>query len=65
MLKIKKELKKDIKDLSLGTSRTNYIDPRITVSFFKKHNLNIEKVFTKNLLNKFDWAKDVEKDFKY
>lgn len=65
LLKMKKELKKDIKDLSLGTSKTNYIDPRITISFFKKHNLNIEKVFTKNLLKKFDWAMDVEKDFKY
>ena len=64
-LKLKKELKKELKELSLGTSKINYIDPRITVAYFKKHNLNIEKVFTKTLLNKFKWALVVDKDWKY
>jgi DNA topoisomerase-1 len=65
LLKEKKKLKKDLRDLSLGTSKINYIDPRITVAFFKKNNLNIEKVFTKTLLRKFKWALEVDKDWKY
>jgi DNA topoisomerase-1 len=65
LLKEKKRLKKDLRDLSLGTSKINYIDPRITIAFLKKHNLNIEKVFSKTLLKKFKWAMDVEKDWSY
>ena len=65
LLKEKKKLKKDLRDLSLGTSKINYIDPRITIAFLKKHNLKIEKVFSKSLLKKFKWAMDVESDWTY
>ncbi len=61
----KKELKVELKNLSLTTSKTNYIDPRITVAFFKKHNLPIEKAFTKALVDKFFWAMEVSKDWKF
>jgi DNA topoisomerase-1 len=44
-LKTKKNLKIQLKNVSLGTSKVNYIDPRITVAFLKKHNLSIDKVF--------------------
>jgi DNA topoisomerase-1 len=62
--KSKKELKMDLKNISLGTSKTNYIDPRITVMFMKSYNLPVEKVFTTALRNKFNWAFDVH-DFSF
>jgi DNA topoisomerase-1 len=61
----KKDLKIELKNLSLNTSKTNYIDPRITVAFFKKHNLPLEKIFTKALIDKFFWAMDVSKDWNF
>jgi len=62
-LKIKKELRIELKNVSLGTSKINYIDPRITVSFLKKYNIPIEKVFSATLREKFKWAFDVDIDF--
>ena len=59
-IKSKKELKNELKNVSLGTSKINYIDPRITVSFMKKNKLDINKLFTKSLQEKFKWALDVE-----
>ena len=59
-LKLKKKLKIELKNVSLGTSKVNYIDPRITVSFIKKHDIDINKLFTEALQNKFKWAMDVE-----
>ncbi len=65
-LKEKKKLRTELKDISLGTSKTNYIDPRITVSFMKRHNIPIEKLFNKSLQDKFKWAIDgIDKDWKY
>jgi DNA topoisomerase-1 len=61
----KKDLKIELKSYSLTTSKTNYIDPRITVAFFKKHNLPLEQVFTKALIDKFFWAMDVPTDWKF
>lgn len=64
-LKNKKNLKVQLKNVSLGTSKINYIDPRITVAFMKKHNLNIDKVFSKTLQEKFKWAFNVDVNFKF
>lgn len=64
-LKRKKTLKKELKNLSLGTSKINYIDPRITISFLKIHNIPIEKIFTKTLIQKFKWAFDVNQNWKF
>ena len=62
-LKIKLDLKQELKNLSLGTSKINYIDPRITVSFMKKHEIPIDKIFNKSLQEKFKWAFEVDKEF--
>lgn len=59
----KKDLKMELKNLSLTTSKTNYIDPRITISFFKKHKLPLEKIFSQTLRDKFFWAMDVSTDW--
>lgn len=48
--------KEDNSQVSLGTSKMNYIDPRLTVMFAKKFDVPIEKLFTKTLREKFKWA---------
>jgi DNA topoisomerase-1 len=59
----KKDLKMELKNLSLTTSKTNYIDPRITIAFFRKHKLPLEKIFSPTLMDKFFWAMDVSEDW--
>lgn len=63
--KLKKEAKMELKNISLGTSKTNYIDPRISVAFLKKHNIPVEKIFSQTLRDKFFWAFDIEEDFHF
>lgn len=58
--KSKKIAKKDLKNISLDTSKVNYIDPRITFAFLKKHKIPIEKVLSKTLIKKFEWASNVD-----
>ncbi|KAL3642943.1 hypothetical protein CASFOL_013758 [Castilleja foliolosa] len=60
-----KETKEDLKTVALGTSKINYLDPRITVAWCKRHEVPIEKMFNKSLLAKFSWAMDVDPDFKF
>ena len=62
-LKAKKILKTELKNISLGTSKINYIDPRITIAFIKRHNLPIDKIFSKTLQEKFKWAMDTDVNF--
>jgi DNA topoisomerase-1 len=64
-LKIKKETKIKMKNVSLGTSKNNYIDPRIIFAFIKKHNIPEDKLFNKSLLVRFEWAKDIDGDYKF
>ena len=64
-LKIKKDMKIEMKNVSLGTSKINYISPQITIAFIKKHGLPIDKIFTKNLQDKFKWACETDADFKF
>jgi DNA topoisomerase-1 len=44
------------KEVALGTSKINYIDPRLTVVFSNKFKVPIEKFFSKTLRDKFKWA---------
>jgi DNA topoisomerase-1 len=64
-LRTKLDLKQELKNLSLGTSKINYIDPRITVSFMKKHDIQIDKIFNKSLQEKFKWAFEVDREFSF
>jgi DNA topoisomerase-1 len=63
--KNKKDLKIEMKNLSLTTSKTNYIDPRITIAFLKYHDIPMEKVFSQALRDKFFWAMDVDKQWTF
>lgn len=64
-LKSKKQLKIELKNISLGTSKVNYIDPRITVAFMKRHKIPIDKFFSKVLQDKFKWAFDIGQDYSF
>jgi DNA topoisomerase-1 len=65
LIKEKIQEKKSLKNISLGTSKTNYIDPRILISFAKRNNIPLEKLFTPSLLNRFKWAIDINPDFQF
>merc|ERR1711879_54232 len=55
-LQLNQKMKNENKEIALGTSKINYMDPRITVAFCKKIELPIEKIFSKSLMDKFPWA---------
>ncbi|XP_022753082.1 DNA topoisomerase 1 alpha-like isoform X2 [Durio zibethinus] len=59
------QTKEDLKTVALGTSKINYLDPRITVAWCKRHEVPIEKIFNKSLLAKFAWAMDVDPEFRF
>jgi DNA topoisomerase-1 len=63
--KSKKELVKEMKGVALGTSRENYIDPRISTAFMKTFDLPIDKIFSKALQLKFKWAFSADENFKF
>ncbi|KAH7399609.1 eukaryotic DNA topoisomerase I [Pyrenochaeta sp. MPI-SDFR-AT-0127] len=65
-MRIQMEDKEGNKEVALGTSKINYIDPRLTVVFSKKFDVPIEKFFSKTLREKFDWAiKSVDEDWDF
>ncbi|KAK6914485.1 DNA topoisomerase I, catalytic core, eukaryotic-type [Dillenia turbinata] len=59
------QTKEDLKTVALGTSKINYLDPRISVAWCKRHEVPIEKIFNKSLLAKFAWAMDVAPSFRF
>lgn len=64
-MELNKKTKEDLKTVALGTSKINYLDPRITVAWCKRSEVPIEKIFNKSLIAKFAWAMDVEPDFRF
>ena len=64
-LETKAELKEENKTIALGTSKINYLDPRITVAYCKRTNTPIEKLFSKNLIQKFQWAMNTKKNYRF
>ncbi|KAG8348239.1 putative DNA topoisomerase type IB small subunit [Trypanosoma vivax] len=53
-------IKDDNKTVSLGTSKINYIDPRIVCSWAREHNVPISKIFSATIQKKFPWAMGAE-----
>lgn len=53
---LQKQDKEDNSTVALGTSKLNYIDPRLTVMFSKKYDVPIDKLFGKSMREKFKWA---------
>ncbi len=64
-MEINAKVKEDLKTVALGTSKINYLDPRITVAWCKVHEVPIEKIFNKSLLAKFHWSMDIEPEFRF
>ena len=65
LYKLKKDTKLKMKNVSLSTSKNNYIDPRIIFAFINKFNIPTDKLFTKQLIDRFKWASDVDKDYRF
>jgi len=65
LLKLKKETKQKMKNVSLSTSKNNYIDPRIIFSFIKKFQIPPEKLFNQQLIDRFKWASTVDVDYRF
>ena len=68
--KVKKKIlklddRKNNEEVALGTSKLNYMDPRITVSWCKKNEVNIEKLFSKSTRDKFPWAMYTGPDYNF
>ena len=51
--------KEENKTIALGTSKLNYLDPRISVAWCKRFEVPIEKVYNKTQREKFRWAIDM------
>ncbi|KAI0745150.1 hypothetical protein C8Q76DRAFT_607489 [Earliella scabrosa] len=64
-LKLQMEDREAGKEVALGTSKINYLDPRITVSWCKLHGVPVEKLFSKTLMTKFPWAMEVDTEWKF
>ena len=61
--KLKKDFKEKTKNIAIGTSRTNYCDPRIGMSFCKRFDIPMEKVYNKSMQAKFEWALNCDENF--
>ncbi|OQR80981.1 DNA topoisomerase [Achlya hypogyna] len=57
--------KNDNKEVALGTSKINYMDPRITVAWAKRNEVPIAGVFPRALREKFVWSMDVDPDWTF
>ena len=57
--------REDNKEVSLGTSKINYMDPRISVAFCKENEVPIERIFSKTLRDKFNWAMSVQPTWQF
>lgn len=57
-------IKDSNKTISLGTSKTNYIDPRIVFSWGAELGVSASKLLNKSLQDKFPWAKNA-KNFEF
>lgn len=54
------------KQIALGTSKLNYLDPRISVAWCKKWGIPVEKIYNKTQREKFAWAIDMaDKDYEF
>ena len=52
-------------DIVRALSQINYMDPRISVAWCKKNEVPIEKIFSKTLRDKFNWAMAVSTDWEF
>lgn len=58
-------LRDENKEVALGTSKINYMDPRITVAWCKEKEVPLEQIFSRTLVAKFPWAMEVETAWRF
>ncbi|XP_013375483.1 PREDICTED: DNA topoisomerase I, mitochondrial isoform X2 [Chinchilla lanigera] len=51
--------KEENKQVALGTSKLNYLDPRISIAWCKRFGVPVEKIYNKTQRAKFAWALDM------
>lgn len=56
-------IKEKTRGVALNTSKGNYADPRIPVSWCKDNDVDVKRIFSKTLQEKFEWAMDIGPDF--
>ena len=52
------EIKENVLTVAINTSLSNYIDPRLVVSWAKTNQVDPSDIYTKTLFDKFKWAID-------
>ncbi|XP_074059030.1 DNA topoisomerase I, mitochondrial isoform X2 [Macrotis lagotis] len=58
--------KEENKQVALGTSKLNYLDPRISIAWCKKFRVPVEKIYNKTQREKFAWAIDMaDEEFEF
>lgn len=62
---VKCKNKEDNKAVALGTSKINYMDPRISIAWCKQVECPIERVFPQTLRSKFAWAMNSEPSWQF
>ena len=55
-MEIQRTVMDENKNISLGTSKLNYLDPRISVQWYKTNQVPLEKIYNKMHREKFCWA---------
>lgn len=61
----KVKLEEAEQNISTGTSKGNYLDPRIAVAWCKMNEMPIEKIYNKTNLKKFIWALETPSDWQF
>jgi DNA topoisomerase-1 len=75
-LRSQRDMRDANKETALGTSKLNYIDPRISLGIYwlmlglsfvwsAKYGVPIERLFAKTLREKFKWASTVDEDWEF
>jgi DNA topoisomerase-1 len=57
--------KSSVPDFCCYLSQLNYMDPRISVAWCKRNEVPIEKIFSKTMRDKFNWAMAVPSDWEF
>jgi DNA topoisomerase-1 len=58
-IKLRIQQKTDVLAIAITTSLTNYIDPRLVISWAKSQDVELSNIYTKTLLTKFQWADEM------
>eukprot|EP01063_Lacrimia_lanifica_P021922 TRINITY_DN2958_c0_g2_i12.p1 TRINITY_DN2958_c0_g2~~TRINITY_DN2958_c0_g2_i12.p1 ORF type:complete len:345 (+),score=126.20 TRINITY_DN2958_c0_g2_i12:46-1080(+) len=61
----KARIKDDTKEVSLTTSKNNYIDPRVICAWAQRENVRVNQVYSATQIQKFPWAINIDPDYRF